>query len=93
MNLGEKSVSGLSGEGQKLAIKFQVTNVDRPLIAVSKLTAAGHGVSFEMEHGTITNGTMGAKTIFEKKHGVFILKIWVPRSGAAASPVSRNTGQ
>lgn len=37
---------GLSEGGSKLSINFQVTTVDKPLIAVSKLTAAGHQVWF-----------------------------------------------
>ena len=69
-NLGEKSVGGLSDEGQKLAITFQVANVDRPLIAVSKLTAAGHDVWFGKTYGVITNGTTGQSTQLTKKNCV-----------------------
>jgi hypothetical protein len=79
-NLGEKAVGGLSDEGQKLAIVFQVANVDRPLIAVSKLTAAGHDVWFGRTHGVITNGTTGHSTTFFKKNGVYVLKVWTPRA-------------
>ena len=42
-NQGEKSVNGLS---DKLAVKFQVTAVDRPLLSVSKLTKTGHQVRY-----------------------------------------------
>ena len=87
-NMGEKSVSGLSDEGVKLAINFQVTTVDRPLIAVSKLTAAGHQVWFGQDYGTITHGATGKVTQFARKHGVYVLNIWVPRPTTEASSSS-----
>ena len=87
-NMGEKSVSGLSDEGVKLAINFQVTTVDRPLIAVSKLTAAGHQVWFGQDFGTITHGVTGKSTKFHRKNGVYVLKIWVPRPATEQSSSS-----
>ena len=92
-NLGEKAINGLSEEGQKLAIKFQVTNVDRPLIAVSKLTSAGHDVWFGETHGVITHGVTGKHRTFIKKDSVYVLKVWVPRPAAAAASVSGGTRQ
>jgi hypothetical protein len=68
----------MTGEGRPLDIKFQVTSVDRPLIAVSKLTAAGHDVWFGRDHGVITHGVTGKHTTFEKMNGVYVLKVWVP---------------
>ncbi len=78
-NLGDKSVKALSEEGATLAIKFQVTNVDKPLIAVSKLTAAGQEVSFNENGGTITNKANGRTTAFKRKNNVYVLQIWVKR--------------
>ena len=83
-NLGEKLVCGLSDEGSKLSINFQVTAVDKPLIAVSKLTGAGHDVWFGRDHGVITHGGSGKKTKFFKRNGVYVLKVWAP----VVSPVS-----
>ncbi len=77
--MGEKSVKALSEEGAPLAIKFQVTNVDKPLIAVSKLTAAGHEVSFHEKGGTITNKANGKTTAFKRKNNVYVLQIWVKK--------------
>jgi hypothetical protein len=88
-NLGEKAINGLSEEGQKLAINFQVTSVDRPLIAVSKLTAAGHNVWFGRDHGVITHGVTGKHTTFLKTNGVYVLKVWVPLPAAAVSGGTR----
>ena len=84
LNLGEKSISSISEEGQKLGILFQVTSVDKVLIAVAKLTNAGHDVWFGKNHGVITHGVSGRQTKFIKKNGVFVLKLWVLRPSAKA---------
>jgi hypothetical protein len=86
MNLGEKSVKGLTLDGGNFACKFQVTNVDRILLAVAMLTAAGHDVWFGKDHGVITHGTTGVETVFPKKQGVFILTIWVKKAAADNVP-------
>jgi hypothetical protein len=86
-NMGEKAVKALSDEGAPLAVKFQVTLVDKPLLAVSMLTAAGHEVSFHERGGTITNKANGKTTVFKRKNNVYVLPMWVRRSrpqGAAS---------
>ena len=87
-NMGEKLVCGVSEEGSKLSINFQVTTVDKPLIAVSKLTAAGHQVWFGKQHGVITHGVTGKTTTFEKKNGVYVLRVWAPKPATARTPSS-----
>ena len=92
-NMGEKAVSGLTGDGTKLAINFQVTAVDRPLIAVSKLTAAGYDVHFNKDGGTITHALTGRVTPFVKLRGVYVLKVWVPKAAATEKSLSGGTRQ
>ena len=87
-NLGEKMINGLSEEGQKLAIKFQVTSVNQVLVAVAKLTQAGHDVWFGPNYGVITHGATKRQTTSPKKNGVYVLKIWVPRRTTAALPLA-----
>jgi hypothetical protein len=77
-NLGEKLVGGVSDDGHKLSINFQVANVDKPLIAVAKLTEAGHEVWFGKTWGVIKHGTTGRCTGFSRKNGVYVIKVWVP---------------
>jgi hypothetical protein len=79
-------VKGITLDGGNFACKFQVTNVDRVLLAVAILTAAGHDVWFGKNHGVITHGISGAQTVFPKKHGVFILTIWVKKGPPEALP-------
>jgi hypothetical protein len=91
-NFGEKAVCGQTGEGERLSILFQVTSVEKPLIAVSKLTAAGHDVWFGKDHGVVTHATTGRSMPFTKKNGVYWLPVWVPRA-AADAVVSGGTRQ
>ncbi len=67
----------------KLGIKFQVTNVDKPLTAVSHLTAAGHEVWFGKDGGTVTNKANGKVTRFHVAH------IWVKRRGSQGARDNR----
>ena len=71
-NQGEKMVPGLSDKGSRMKINFQVTNDEKPLIAVSKLTEAGHDVWFGKQHGIITHGGTGKQTTFFKKNRVYV---------------------
>ena len=68
-----------------LNVTFQVTAVDRPLLAVSKLTDAGHQVWFGKDLGTITHGRTGKVTSFKKRNGVYVLDMWVRRATSGGS--------
>ena len=94
--MGEKAVKSLSDDGGKLNINFQVTAVDRPLISVAKLTAAGHRVQFGPDKATITNDATGRVTHVDKKNGVYVLRMWVPAAVSATLselPLSGVSGQ
>ena len=77
-NLGEKRVHGLLTSGSTLDVVFQVTQVDRPHLAVSKLAKAGHKVVFEGAGGYVLNGVTGDKQDFLLTNGIYILDMWVP---------------
>ncbi len=78
--LGEKRVAGISEEGAKMAINFQVTSVDKPLIAVSRL-AAGHAVWFGSDGGTARDKANGKVTHLEKKSTVYVMRPGFPVVG------------
>ena len=80
-NLGEQNVQSMTTEGIKFDVVFQVTQVDRPLLSVSKLTKAGHTVKFEGSGGYIVNGATGGLTWFRKQNDIYILDLWVRKSG------------
>jgi hypothetical protein len=56
---------------------WQVAQVERPLIAVSQLTAAGNSVAFDTDGGTITHKKSGRVMKFARKGGVYVLSMWV----------------
>jgi hypothetical protein len=58
-NLGEKLVPGFTDSGEAVKVNFQVCDVDRPLIAVSKLAAAGYDVWFGETSGAIVHKRTG----------------------------------
>ena len=76
-NLGERQVATLSDAGANLNVKFQVTTVDQPLVAVSALVAAGHNVVFDKAGGTVINTIAGRRTPFVRRNGVYIMPFWV----------------
>jgi len=84
-NLGEKRVHGTTTSGSPLNVKFQVTQVEKPLMAVSKLVDAGHTVQFNENGGQIVNSRSGRITEFRRKDGVYVLDMWVPATTASAS--------
>ena len=88
-NLGTKTVQGLTTQGEKMSVKFQVTQVTRPLIAVSKLTEAGHDVNLHKKGGTIRNHASGKVTTVRKVDGVYVLDIWVRCTPASLPGGSR----
>ncbi len=72
-----------------MAVNFQVTSVDNPLVAVSRLTAAGHEVWFGRDGGTVRNKANGKVTQFEKKSNVYVMRIWVKHQTPQKSGGSR----
>lgn len=84
-NLGEKRVHGTTSGGSPLNVRFQVTQVEKPLMAVSKLVDAGHTVQFNEKGGQIVNNRSGRITEFRRKDGVYVLDMWVPAPSDSAS--------
>ena len=62
-----------------MAINLQVTNVGKPRISVSRLTAVGREVWLGQDGGTVTNKANGKVTSFTRKNNVYIMRICVKR--------------
>jgi hypothetical protein len=77
-NEGELAVHFVSDEGHKCGLKWQIANVERPLIAVSHLSSAGNDVTFSKTGGKIINSVTGKIIVFQRKGGVYVLRVWVP---------------
>ena len=59
-------------------IKFQVGDVNRPLLSVSRMCKAGNAVHFDDQWAKIVNKATGQVTWAEEVNGVYVLESWVP---------------
>ena len=75
-NLGQAMVH-FETEGQKCGMAFQIADVERPLVSVSKLIEGGHAVTFGKQGGLIEHTASGRKVHLIRKGGVFLLKMTV----------------
>ena len=61
-NLGEKAIHGITKQGNKVGVTFQVADVTKPLGAVRAMLAAGNKVVFESGNSYIQDKTRTIKT-------------------------------
>ena len=80
-NLGEQQWEVETREGFDGIFTFQVAQVTKPLLAVSQVTAKGNKVNFYEDWGEIVHIKTGRKTRFERKNGVYVLRVWVKEQG------------
>ena len=76
-NLGEKKFTGTSSEGITRTITAQVCDVNKALLSVRKVMAAGNRVVFDDEGSFVEDKNTGEKMWMEDNRGMFILKLWV----------------
>ena len=81
-NVGEKSFVAVGEDGSLRRMKVQVCDVNKPLLSVRRVTAAGNRVVFEEGGGYIEDKTTGEKLWMREKDGMYILKLWVRRGGS-----------
>ena len=75
---GEKKTSVVTGEGERLDIKWQLTQVGRPLLAVSKLSEAGYSTSLRDDGGIIFNKNTGKTIKVHLRNSIYVIDIWIP---------------
>ena len=75
-NLGQQKVQFKTDEDHPCGMGFQVADVERPLIAVSQLTAAGNHVHLEAKGGKVVNNKTGRTMALQRRGGVHILRMW-----------------
>lgn len=74
-NQGEKHLKVVTQEGQKCTINMQVTDVQKPLMSVSRICDAGRRVVFAKEGGYIENLMDGKRATFPRVDNVYRLKV------------------
>ena len=75
-NLGEKQFVAESEEGMKKRITAQVADVNKGLLSVKKIVAAGNRVVFD-ENSYIEDKGTGEKMWLTEAQGMYMLKMWV----------------
>ena len=80
-NLGEKKFQGTTHEGNVRNITAQVCDVNKALLSVKKVMSAGNRVVFDQEGSYIEDKTTLETMWMTEDKGLFLLKMWVPRTG------------
>ena len=76
-NLGQTHVPIALDTGAKTLATFQVADVSRPLMSVSKVCEMSNRVVSGANGGYILNLATGAATQFVKKEGMYVFTMWV----------------
>lgn len=78
-NMGEKRFVAIIAEGHKKKLVAQVCGVNKSLLSVKKVTAAGNTVVFKKGYGWIEDDSTGEKIWMEEREGMYMVKLWVPK--------------
>ena len=86
--LGSKRTQLQFQNGTTGAVDFQVMDVPKPLLSVSKVLKKGYRVVFDTECSYIENKSTGLWYKLYERGGVFVLPTWLccPNGGQAAKP-------
>jgi len=80
-NYGEKTIQGVTKQGRKVGMTFQIADVTKPLGAVRAMLAAGNKVVFETGNSYIEDKTRTIRTPIEERNGGYVFDIWRPKLG------------
>jgi len=75
-NLGEKKFVGYTAEGGGREVVAQICDVNKALLSVRRMVAAGNRVVFGDEN-YIESMTTGERVNLEEKDGMYVMKMWV----------------
>ena len=78
-HLGEKTFAAFTDSGSEHHLTARVTEVNKALLCVSKLTGKGCQIMFDEGNSYIENKATADWFPLEEKNGMYILKLWVPK--------------
>ena len=78
-NQGEKVIQGVTREGKKIGMTFQIADVAKPLGSMRAMLDAGNEVVFEGGNSYITDKTDRVKTAIQERNGAFVFDLWMPK--------------
>ena len=82
-NLGEKKFQATTNQGATRRITAQVCEVNKALLSVKKVVAAGNRVVFDESDSYIEDKQTGERMPFTCKNGMYLLQVWVRGNKAA----------
>ena len=77
-NEGEKIVPAITPEGRGVETKWQIVNVNRPLMSVHQICQRGNIVVFGDSGGYIMNLSSGETTQFGIEDNVYVMELLLP---------------
>jgi hypothetical protein len=83
-NQGERNFVAIDEFGAARDMKVQICDVNKSLLSVRRVAAAGNVVVLEAEGGYIENKQTGQRMNLTVKDGMYMVKMWVPKGGGAA---------
>ena len=72
-------------EGHRCGMTMQIAEIERPLIAVTHLSACGNRVTLGKDGGFIEHESTGRRIKIHRKGGVYIMRMWIPASASGAA--------
>ena len=72
-----KARLGSSEEGIERTLTAQVCDVNKALLSVRKVVAAGNKVIFDSDGSYIEDKTTGERMLLKDKEGMYMLSVWV----------------
>ena len=85
-NQGQQTLRITTNEGRQGLTRYQIWEVNRPLMAVSQTCDAGNHVLFTSDGGYVYNPVDGGVTRFERTNNVYELGMWNKSSDANGKP-------
>jgi hypothetical protein len=79
-NMGEKKFQGITESGTMRNLTAQVSEVNKALLSVKKIIAAGNRVVFDEDGSYIEDKNSQEKIWLKEDKGMFMLKMWVKNS-------------
>jgi hypothetical protein len=79
-NFGEKQVAGWTDEGDPVAMRITVADVNKVLGSVHRMNLGGNKVVLDGDRSYM-EGKSGRRTRIHYKDGQFVMYLWVPSTG------------
>lgn len=84
-NRGEQQITMMTADGNWKGMRFQKTDVRKPLGSISRICEAGHRVNFEKNNNYIEDRVTGDRVFLREENGLYILDAWIPKAEASMS--------